>query len=301
MKVPSRLAGVMLLGVGLLLSSTMTGGAAAPMVPRRPELEYLEAVNRAAPPADPQLLFILMAQYANANLHGQGAEFFAARLREFTPRLTDSQKALYLSAIGMLRAGHSAQVPFWRRLGWVKETIGMFEEAKRLSGEKVYVVRWMSGVVRAQLPSFFGQAAPAHEDLTWCLAHADQAPHAGWSREVYYQLASLDRRAGDPRSAQANLRRSGYVAFDKPVTFTTPFSENVATGHTIWPRRIVDVLPGKIYALSGFEFTEYYFIVTEDRRELVAIDAARGRIRRRRRTRRCGLMRLTCPSLPPCW
>ena len=118
MKVSSRRTAGMLLGVGLLLSPAMMRGAAAPMMPRRPELEYLEAVNRAAPPADPQLLFILMAQYANANLHGEGAEFFTARLREFAPRLSDPQKALYLSAIGLLRAAHSAQVPFWRRPGW---------------------------------------------------------------------------------------------------------------------------------------------------------------------------------------
>jgi glyoxylase-like metal-dependent hydrolase (beta-lactamase superfamily II) len=32
-------------------------------------------------------------------------------------------------------------------------------------------------------------------------------------------------------------------------------------------------VPGKVYALSGFEFTEYYFVVSEDRRELIGIDA----------------------------
>ena len=30
-----------------------------------PELEYSKAVNRVAPPKDPQLLFLLMAQYSN--------------------------------------------------------------------------------------------------------------------------------------------------------------------------------------------------------------------------------------------
>ncbi len=55
----------------------------------RPELEYLKAVNSGAPPRDPQLLFLLMAQYSNANLQGEGAEFFSARLKEFGPRLTD--------------------------------------------------------------------------------------------------------------------------------------------------------------------------------------------------------------------
>ncbi len=68
----------------------------------RPELEYLKAVNSVAPPRDPQLLFLLMAQYSNANLEGEGAEFFSSRLKEFEPRLTDAQKALYLSAIGVL-------------------------------------------------------------------------------------------------------------------------------------------------------------------------------------------------------
>src|SRR5260370_32362735 len=45
----------------------------------RPELDYLQAVIRAAPPKDPQLLFLLMAAYANANQQVEGAEFLSAR------------------------------------------------------------------------------------------------------------------------------------------------------------------------------------------------------------------------------
>jgi hypothetical protein len=81
---------------------------------RRPELEYLKAINTLAPPQDPQLLFLLMAQYSNVNLQDEGAEFFSARLKEFGPRLTDVQKALYLSAIGLLRAQHASSVPLLR-------------------------------------------------------------------------------------------------------------------------------------------------------------------------------------------
>src|ERR1700739_1311843 len=66
----------------------------------RPELTYRKAVNTVAPPQEPQLLFLLMAQYSSANLQGEGAEFFSARLKAFGPRLTDVQKSLYLSAIG---------------------------------------------------------------------------------------------------------------------------------------------------------------------------------------------------------
>jgi hypothetical protein len=85
------IAGVLLAGAALASVAIVMGEGTPAGTVRRPELEYLEAVNRAAPPNDPQLLFLLMAQYANANRHGEGADFFAARLREFDPGLSDSQ------------------------------------------------------------------------------------------------------------------------------------------------------------------------------------------------------------------
>jgi hypothetical protein len=42
-------------------------GVSSVTVAHRPELEYLRAVNSVAPPQDPQLLFLLMAEYSNAN------------------------------------------------------------------------------------------------------------------------------------------------------------------------------------------------------------------------------------------
>src|SRR6266478_6613043 len=62
-------------------------------VSSRPELEYLKAVNSVAPPQDPQLLFLLMGEFANTNRQEAGAEFLSAWLNEFAPRLTDPQKA----------------------------------------------------------------------------------------------------------------------------------------------------------------------------------------------------------------
>src|SRR5215831_703669 len=257
--------------LGPLASAEDSGSSSATW--HRPELEYLKAVNRAGPPRDPQLLFLLMGQYANANLHGEGVEFLSARLKEFESQLSNNQKSLYLAAIGLLRAGHANDVPLLRRLGWVKETIATLEEAKRLSDGQVFVVRWASGVVYAQLPGLFNQRDAARADLTWCVENADKAPHVGWLREVYYQLGTLEREAGRGREARQYLRLSGYPAFGKAITLTTPFAEDVATGHTFSPKRIAEIVPGKVYALSGFEFTEYYFVVSEDRRELIGIDA----------------------------
>jgi glyoxylase-like metal-dependent hydrolase (beta-lactamase superfamily II) len=246
-----------------------TSSSASP----RPELEYLKAVNSVAPPQDPQLLFLLMAEYSNANLQGEGAEFFSARLKEFGPRLSDVQKSLYLSAVGLLRAQHASSVSLLYRIGYVKDTIAILEQAKQLSGGQVFVVNWIAGVVYTELPGFFRQSKAAQDELAWCLANSDKAPHAGWLREVYYHLGKLALADGDQAKAQDYLRGSGYKSFDRPITLSTPFSEEVATGHAFSPRRIVEIIPGRIYALSGFEFTEYYFVVSDDRRELIGIDA----------------------------
>jgi glyoxylase-like metal-dependent hydrolase (beta-lactamase superfamily II) len=233
----------------------------------------LKAVNRAGPPRDPQLLFLLMGQYANAHLHRDGIEWFSTLMHEFEPRLSDRQKALYLGAIGLLRAGHAHDVPLLKRSGWVRDTIALLEEAKRLSGGEVFVVRWMAGVVYAQLPRRFHQREAAFADLTWCIEHAEHAPQAGWLREVYYQLAILSRLDGETATAQAYLRLSGYADVEKPVMLTTPFAEDLATGHTFAPKRLAEVVPGKVYVLSGYEFTDYAFVVSDDGRELIGIDA----------------------------
>jgi hypothetical protein len=156
-----------------------------------PTSNYWKAVNSVAPPKDPQVLFLLMAQYSNANLQSEGAEFLSARLKDFAPQLTDPQKALYLSAIGLLRAQHASSVSLLHRAGYVKETIGILEQAKQLSGGQIFVVNWIAGIVYAELPGIFAQKKAAEAELTCCAQNADKAPHAGWLREVYYHLGKL--------------------------------------------------------------------------------------------------------------
>jgi len=270
------LSGVLLVSglfVVYLRGVPVGGGSGNHAVAGRPELEYLKAVNSVAPPRDPQLLFLLMAEYSNANLQGDGAAFFSARLKEFGPALTDAQKALYLSAIGLLRAQNASSVSFLHRIGYVRDTIAILDQAKQLSGGQVFVVNWIAGVVHTELPDFLRQSRAARGELAWCVENADKAPHAGWLREVYYHLGKLALADGDQAKAQEYLRRSGYKSFDRPITLITPFSEDAASGHTFAPRRIAEIVPGRVYALSGFEFTEYYFVVSDDGRELIGIDA----------------------------
>src|SRR5712692_9733676 len=230
------LLAVVALGVGFLACAgtnrTVRGGAYQNQSgASRPELEYLKAVNSAAPPQDPQLLFLLMGAYANANQQAEGAEFLTVRLHEFGRRLTDAQKSLYLSAIGLLRAQHVSSVSLFHRIGYVKDTIAMLDQAKRLSGGQIFVVNWVSGVVRAQLPGFFHQRQAAQDDLTWCAANIVKAPSIGWLREVDFHLGKLALSDGDQVKAQDYLRQSGFKSFDKPIVLTTPFSEDAVAGH----------------------------------------------------------------------
>src|SRR5215813_6597691 len=61
-----------------------------------PELAYLKQVNHWRPPSDPQLLFLLMSQFASAGRHVEGIAYFEEVLKRFRPELTDNQKAQYL-------------------------------------------------------------------------------------------------------------------------------------------------------------------------------------------------------------
>ena len=92
-----------------------------------------------------------MTQYANANRQGEGVDFFSARLKEFEGRLTPVQKRFYLSIIGLLRRSTLRHCRFFKRR-YVKETMAILEQAKQLSGGKVFVVNWIAGIVHTEIP-----------------------------------------------------------------------------------------------------------------------------------------------------
>lgn len=84
---------------------------------QRPELAYLKQVNQWRPPSDPQLLFLLMAQFANAGRHAEGIDYFngvlmvadgkhelaAAVLRWAQPRFANSVRLEAVRKLTYLR------------------------------------------------------------------------------------------------------------------------------------------------------------------------------------------------------
>jgi glyoxylase-like metal-dependent hydrolase (beta-lactamase superfamily II) len=296
MKVLRRWLLILVCCAGALLMVNLSAGAARVVAGDRPELAYLEQVNSWRPPSDPQLIFLLMAQFANANRHAEGVAFFEDLRRRFDPQLNDGQRAMYLTAVAVLRAGHANDVSLLKRYSWVRDTVRMLDAAEQLTHGEAFVMRWMSGVVRAQLPGFFGERDAALTDLTWCLSHADKAPQANWLREVHFYLAAVYRQRGDLAQAQREQTLSGYTETTKPALFTTALSGDAFSGYQFSPRAIREVVPGTVYALSGFEFTEYYFIVSANRRELIAIDAGSRPDAAREALE---ALRAQVPALPP--
>ena len=148
----------------------------------------------------------------------------------------------------------------------------MLDEAEKLSGGQIFVVRWISGVVRSQLPPRFHQQRKAHEDLEWALANAEKAPDQGWIRAAALRLAVLYREDRDAAKARQFLTLSGASGFDSPVTLS-PYSEDPVTGHTFTSRSVREIVPGRVYQTAGYDFAELYFVVSRDGHELIAIDA----------------------------
>jgi len=74
--------------------------------------------------------------------------------------------------------------------------------------------------------------------------------------------------------------------------------EDTLSGHAFAARRIREVVPGRVYALSGFEFTEYYFVVSDDRRQLIGSMREPVLTPPKPHTRRSMPMRPICLSLP---
>jgi hypothetical protein len=153
--------GVLAIVLCLLVGTVATTPPGPP--PSNPELQLLKQINAWRPPAEFQVMFALMAQFSNSGKNEEGIAYFNGVLARFGPSLNDAQRAQYLTAIAALRAGEARDIFLLKRIGWVKDTLVMLDEAKRLTGGKMFIPRWMSGVVRAQLPTSRSSGAPCAE------------------------------------------------------------------------------------------------------------------------------------------
>lgn len=259
------------------------------------ELDYLEAVVGAVPTDDHSSIFGLLAQYNNVNQQERGMRYIERILQENPSRLSGMQKAYYTCTLGLLRLSHTYDVGFLRRIGWVNASIDMLEEALRLSKEDTFPIRWMLGTTYTQLPGVFGKRDNAGEHIEWCMKNIAEAPNPGWMRELYYQKGVLAKNDDKPAEAQKYLAASGYKNFEKEIYLSTPYSVEAERGLLLYPPRLRYVVPDTVICISGFDVSELYFIISDDREQLIAINMG---TRPETVKQALGYMKTCIPGLP---
>jgi glyoxylase-like metal-dependent hydrolase (beta-lactamase superfamily II) len=235
------------------------------------EQDFLEQSLLRRPADNPTLVFLLFNEYAANNQQRQGIAFIDDVLEDAS--LDVGLRAVYRSVQGAMKAQIAQQIPLSRRIRWVKDAIATLDEAVESTRGELYIVRWLRAIVLAQLPPLFDREAMALEELRWAEANIELAPAPGLLREVLFLQAKLLRDRGDARAAAESLARSGYADFDRPLALTTPFVLDREIGFAFDAPAITEVVPGRVFEATGYDFMEYYFVVSEGGHEMFSIDA----------------------------
>ncbi|MEX0291064.1 MAG: MBL fold metallo-hydrolase [Flavobacteriaceae bacterium] len=237
------------------------------------DIAYYEVILSYGAIEDPNPVFLLANAYIASNQQNYGIPYFDGLLARFELQMTDETRANYLSAYALLKASHAENIGVFSRIGWLNETFRILEEAKKLSPNNP-LVHWASGIIYAQVPNFFGKKEMAIDHLEWLVKHPELEPTPGFYREVYHYLAKLHLEEGNRELADLFLSRSGYSDYEPKMLFFGWFSTTKEMGLLFAPTPSIEVIiTGKVFALRGFGFSDLYFVVSDNGKELISIDA----------------------------
>ena len=239
-----------------------------------PNLELLKVLVSYGPSEDPRVVFLLVSFYLSANQQEDGIAYFETFLERYANQLSGTVKAHHLTAYAILRATFAERVPLWKRIGWVNDTSRILDEADQLTEGRDFLVHWATGVIFAEYPRFFGKTGQALEHLNWTLEHPELEPAVGFYREVHRHLSALQERAGDREAASRHLALSGYTDSSSKSLMMGPFMTTREDGTIMHAtRKVVEIVPGSVYVVRGFGFSDLSFVISQDGNELIAIDA----------------------------
>ncbi len=238
------------------------------------DILYLQTMLSHGPVEDPRPVFLLVNAYLVANQQDIGVRFFEKVLAEYKPQMPDTVYSNYLAALAILRATYADNVFLLKRIGWVLDTFELLEEAREKGGVENPLVRWASGLIYAQVPWFFFKEDAAFEELSWLVDHPETEPEPGFYREAYYFLSEIYSGKGDTVRAEELLKISGYQTYRPHTLFMGWFSSTSEEGLQFSPYPWIDeIVPGRLFAVRGFGFSEIHFILSDDGKELISIDA----------------------------
>ena len=237
------------------------------------DIAFYEVVLSYGTVTDPRPVFLLANAYIVSNQQKYGISYFERLLKRYQNQMSPDIKATYLSAYALLRATYAEQVSIPRRLFWVWDTFDILEESLRLSKNNP-LVRWSAGIIYAQVPGFFGKREQALNELLWLAERPELEPNPGFYREVYHFLARLYANKGSSDLSSKYLRMSGYEDYEPSALFMGWFVTTKEKGLLFAPTPwIEEIVPGRVFAVRGFGFSDLHFVVTDNGEELISIDA----------------------------
>ncbi|WP_350291655.1 MBL fold metallo-hydrolase [uncultured Croceitalea sp.] len=237
------------------------------------DIAFYETVLSYGSIEDPNPVFLLANAYIATNQQNYGIPYFETLLGRYRNKMSDQVRSNYLSAYALLRASYADNISFVSRIGWVKDTFKILEEASELS-QKNPLAHWASGIIYAQVPTLFNKTEEAFEELTWLINHPELEPTPGFYREVYHYLAKLHAEEGNIELAKDYLARSGYGDYEPKMLFSGWFSTTKEKGLLFAPTPWVEeVIPNRVFAVRGFGFSDLHFVVSKNGEELISIDA----------------------------
>ena len=221
----------------------------------------------------PDRYSFLANAYIVTNQQEYGIPFLERILKRYEGSMSEDVRAVYLSAYALLRATYAGNVPIPGRIFWVWDTFLILEEAAALS-ENNPLVHWSAGLIYAQVPGFFGKREDAKSELLWLVERPESEPTPGFYREAYRFLSRLYVEDGETELAGQYLRKSGYDEYEPETLFMGWFATTKEKGLRFSPTPwIEEVIADRLFAVRGFGFSDLHFIVSDDGRELISIDA----------------------------
>ena len=238
------------------------------------EIGFLETVLSYGPSEDPRPVFLLANAYIIARQQEVGIAYFEKQIAAYGEQMSDVTQSSYLAAYALLRATHADEVSLFKRVGWVRETFRVLEEADKLSNGANPLATWSAGLIYAQVPGIFGKRDEAIDALSTLVAHPETEPTPGFYREAYRYLAELTAEDGDTARAAELAHKSGYLDPAPSVPFTGWFATSYERGLQFAPSPwIEEIIPDRVFALRGFGFSDFHFVISADGQQLIAIDA----------------------------
>jgi glyoxylase-like metal-dependent hydrolase (beta-lactamase superfamily II) len=217
----------------------------------------------AYPNSDVVVVLATMQQLTASHREWEGYEYFGRLARE-QPARAPFFRALQAA----MQARVANDVPLLRRVAWVDDAIRKLDDG---AAADPVLGRLARGLVFAELPTRFGKARQAVDDLQASLTQGPELP-LGLHRGIYRGLAAAFRTLGEERHSQEMLARAGLESLDDPSVprVLGDLAVDGTRGFRFATKRFVKEADD-VYVAEGYDFANIGFIITPQL--VVAIDA----------------------------